>query len=387
MTSEVEKEIEIKEEKGLEIKIENTIEEEKNEEISENKRKLQNFLTPLKNLFKKSPSITPLNTPLVSNDKSPKTENGSPNTTKISVENSKEEKKEITENKIKLNDRVILKEKNHKGIIRYLGKLENDTEGVVWIGIEWETEGIGKNDGMVFGKRYFQTKPNTGTFMNMETLKEKFYKIKTENMSEEEEEEEEEEDTFPEITIDVDNILKNILLEPEENELIDEEDIKKKEEKEKEEKKRKEIEEEKRKEEEEKKKIEEEERKKKEEMEEKKRKEKEEEEEKMRKEKEEEEEKIRKEKEIEEEERKRKEKEEEEKRIKEITTITSENYHTLEYTEEYTNLFLKLSKMKDIKNWSVNFHEKITKITYKNLITYSGEISISTGLKSKKIYK
>ncbi|KAL0485342.1 hypothetical protein AKO1_007531 [Acrasis kona] len=53
-----------------------------------------------------------------------------------------------------------------KGIIKYIGKLEGSKEpDAVWVGVEWENNGRGKNDGEAFGKRYFQTNPNSASFI------------------------------------------------------------------------------------------------------------------------------------------------------------------------------------------------------------------------------
>jgi dynactin complex subunit len=42
------------------------------------------------------------------------------------------------------------------------------------VGIEWELEGLGKNDGTAFDKRYFQTKSNQGSFIIIDDIKEFF---------------------------------------------------------------------------------------------------------------------------------------------------------------------------------------------------------------------
>jgi dynactin complex subunit len=80
---------------------------------------------------------------------------------------------------LKIDSRVEYTQKGAKGSVRYIGKLENDEKDLTWIGVEWDKEGIGKNDGIGFGKRYFQTKPKTGTFIDMKTFKEKFVILKS----------------------------------------------------------------------------------------------------------------------------------------------------------------------------------------------------------------
>src|SRR5690606_13546517 len=55
------------------------------------------------------------------------------------------------------------------GVVRYVGTLEGQPdEKQVWVGVEWDREGRGKNDGCAFQKRYFTTKPNTASFIKME---------------------------------------------------------------------------------------------------------------------------------------------------------------------------------------------------------------------------
>jgi dynactin complex subunit len=78
----------------------------------------------------------------------------------------KEDKKLILNGNIKLEYQLNQK----KGTIRYYGKLENDKEDKIWIGVEWDEEGLGKNDGEAFGKRYFETKKNSATFIHLEKV-------------------------------------------------------------------------------------------------------------------------------------------------------------------------------------------------------------------------
>jgi hypothetical protein len=78
---------------------------------------------------------------------------------------------------IKVNDAVTLKELKKKAKIRYIGKLKNEKKELNWIGLEWEEEGIGKNDGMAFEVRYYQTKPLSSTFIEENIFFEKFLLI------------------------------------------------------------------------------------------------------------------------------------------------------------------------------------------------------------------
>jgi len=43
-----------------------------------------------------------------------------------------------------------------------------------YVGIEWDEEGIGKNDGSAFGERYFESKPRKANFIPLREFKIKF---------------------------------------------------------------------------------------------------------------------------------------------------------------------------------------------------------------------
>jgi hypothetical protein len=91
------------------------------------------------------------------------------------IEKKQPEKIKISLNTIEVGMKIqFLKGEFHKGTIRYFGKLANDEKKLDWIGLEWEIEGVGKNDGMALGVRYFQTKKNTATFVNFDTFKDNF---------------------------------------------------------------------------------------------------------------------------------------------------------------------------------------------------------------------
>jgi len=77
-------------------------------------------------------------------------------------------------NQIKLESRVEYKVNKKKGTIKYFGKLQNDKNNFEWVGIDWDEEGVGKNDGTAFGVRYFQTKMDKGTFIDLQTFKDNF---------------------------------------------------------------------------------------------------------------------------------------------------------------------------------------------------------------------
>ncbi|CAD5220612.1 unnamed protein product [Bursaphelenchus okinawaensis] len=56
-----------------------------------------------------------------------------------------------------------------RGFIRFVGNLHiNVGSGEIWLGIEWDNDGDGKHDGILQGKRYFQTrKPRSGSFVRL----------------------------------------------------------------------------------------------------------------------------------------------------------------------------------------------------------------------------
>ncbi|BGO93979.1 hypothetical protein NBRC10512_005214 [Rhodotorula toruloides] len=56
-------------------------------------------------------------------------------------------------------------ELRRRGTVRFVGPTEFGTkDGSVWVGVEWD-EPVGKNDGAVEGKRYFQTGPLRASFV------------------------------------------------------------------------------------------------------------------------------------------------------------------------------------------------------------------------------
>ena len=54
-----------------------------------------------------------------------------------------------------------------KGTVRYIGELEGQKAGKIWIGVEWASPGRGKNDGSVpSGRRYFECEMGMGSFID-----------------------------------------------------------------------------------------------------------------------------------------------------------------------------------------------------------------------------
>jgi hypothetical protein len=52
--------------------------------------------------------------------------------------------------------------------------MDNDKNNLDWIGIEWDEDDSGLYDGSVFGKRYFNTKENKGSFIDLQNFQEKY---------------------------------------------------------------------------------------------------------------------------------------------------------------------------------------------------------------------
>lgn len=61
--------------------------------------------------------------------------------------------------------RVINIASERRGMVRYVGKIQELDEGEsIWVGIEFD-EPVGKNDGLIGSIRVFQAKPNHGSFV------------------------------------------------------------------------------------------------------------------------------------------------------------------------------------------------------------------------------
>ncbi|XP_078443740.1 tubulin folding cofactor B isoform X2 [Wolffia australiana] len=70
---------------------------------------------------------------------------------------------------IKVGDRCEIEAGEKRGVVRFVGKAETLTPGF-WVGIELD-EPLGKHDGMVKGKRYFQCQPQHGLIVRPDKVK------------------------------------------------------------------------------------------------------------------------------------------------------------------------------------------------------------------------
>ena len=63
-----------------------------------------------------------------------------------------------------------------RGTVRYVGPVTSVGAGGQsttkhYVGVDWDTDGRGKHDGIVDGKRYFHGKPGRGAFIHPQRLK------------------------------------------------------------------------------------------------------------------------------------------------------------------------------------------------------------------------
>jgi hypothetical protein len=81
-----------------------------------------------------------------------------------------------TEMVLEVGDRVVFKKYDEKATIRYIGCI--DESELKWIGLEWDSEGLGKNDGSLNQKSYFTCPPKAGIFIENSKFLDNFEKIK-----------------------------------------------------------------------------------------------------------------------------------------------------------------------------------------------------------------
>lgn len=64
----------------------------------------------------------------------------------------------------------LSEELTRRGTVRFVGATEfGAADESVWVGVEWD-EPVGKNDGEVAGKRYFQTGPLRASFVRSDKV-------------------------------------------------------------------------------------------------------------------------------------------------------------------------------------------------------------------------
>ncbi len=85
---------------------------------------------------------------------------------KLKLKNQNIEDEKISKNfkigsRCRLNDKKIINER--RGTILYIGKVE-EIDGNIWIGVKLD-EPLGKNNGSIKGKKYFECKNNYGSFV------------------------------------------------------------------------------------------------------------------------------------------------------------------------------------------------------------------------------
>jgi len=64
---------------------------------------------------------------------------------------------------------VVGDDSQRRGTVRYVGPIDGLPGGGLWVGVQYD-EPLGKNDGMVAGKRYFDAGKNRGGFVRAERV-------------------------------------------------------------------------------------------------------------------------------------------------------------------------------------------------------------------------
>ena len=78
--------------------------------------------------------------------------------------------RQIEERGIKVGARCVVGEDSQRrGTVRYVGAIDDLPGGGVWVGVQYD-EPLGKNDGAVAGKRYFDAGKNRGGFVRAERV-------------------------------------------------------------------------------------------------------------------------------------------------------------------------------------------------------------------------
>lgn len=77
---------------------------------------------------------------------------------------AQETQNEVQSRNIKENARCKVVPGDRLGTVRYVGVVPEIHQSAFWVGVEFD-EPTGKNDGTIQGKRYFDCKPNYGSFL------------------------------------------------------------------------------------------------------------------------------------------------------------------------------------------------------------------------------
>jgi len=82
---------------------------------------------------------------------------------KIESNSKSSQSRSVDNYEININDYVFIKTTSQKGIVRYVGETKFKTG--IWVGVELDKRGAGKNNGTVMGVTYFKCPPATGLFI------------------------------------------------------------------------------------------------------------------------------------------------------------------------------------------------------------------------------
>jgi tubulin-folding cofactor B len=83
---------------------------------------------------------------------------------------TKTHQSQIEQRGIKLGARCIVGEDSQRrGSVRFIGPVDDLPGGGWWVGVQYD-EPVGKNDGSVAGKRYFDAGKNRGGFIRPERV-------------------------------------------------------------------------------------------------------------------------------------------------------------------------------------------------------------------------
>ena len=83
---------------------------------------------------------------------------------------TKTHQSQIEQRGIQLGARCIVGEDSQRrGSVRFIGQVDDLPGGGLWVGVQYD-EPVGKNDGSVAGKRYFDAGKNRGGFIRPERV-------------------------------------------------------------------------------------------------------------------------------------------------------------------------------------------------------------------------